>query len=226
MSVRHYCLMALLCLPALLPLAPARAGDDESPNLLLSPNGPVLEWRARRSFKPAYRPAWICLSSDGKLLAACAVGGKEPGHIWDPRTGEEVARFGEGSRQFYGARFSADGRKFAYVDSEIDIRIFDVEQHGVVRELKPRLPRPGNSHIIDGYPAFPPDGKLIASGVSEEGLKLWDVATGKDLNRFPTFRTKSLTGESFPHGPKLVTGRRPSRARMNAPVTALIVCPH
>jgi len=182
---------------ALLPVlpAPARAQDDEElPKSLPSPQGPVLEWRASRTFQAEYRPAWISLSSDGKRLAVCAVDGKVPGHIWDTHTGEELGRFGGNGHWFDGAQFSADGRLLAYVNDEIEICIFDLARRRVVSQIKPRRVQRG-AHVINGFPAFSLDGKFLAAGVSEEGVKLWDVATAKDLNRFPNFPTKTEAGK-------------------------------
>ncbi len=149
---------------------------------------PTLEFRAQRTFTPDYRPVSVSLSADGRLLAVCLSDDGKPvtasdaplGRLWDMRTGKEVARFGRPDFPVQNVRLSPDGRTVAFTNGNqgnFDIELFDVAQRKIVRTLT------GNGHCIDRL-MFSPDGKLLASdGHKREGVRLWDVATGKQLHR-------------------------------------------
>src|SRR5262249_51823938 len=115
----------------------------------------------------------------------------------DPLPPGSVARLGTQRMTLLGqARFltfSPDGRRLAAHDGHENLRIWEVSSAKVVLRLKtPRFSAygPGMSPLM-----FSPDGKAIALGCPEErspqrGLaqqgntvRLWDVATGKELHR-------------------------------------------
>jgi WD40 repeat protein len=169
------CLMILACLPAVLLAAPAPEDWPLQPPP--EPAVPTLEFRAPRVFKTNSLAQGIGLSADGKSLIAA----DDPAvRVWDTRTGKEIARFERKGAYLLGATIlSPDGRTVAFtIDGpEHEIQLFDVGLGKVVRTLR------GHRHDIPRL-AFSPDGKLLASAADEEGIKLWDTATGKDLRRF------------------------------------------
>ena len=59
-------------------------------------------------------------------------------------------------------------------DLPCQIRIWDVQSHAEVRTLR------GHSNSIPAL-AFSPDGKTLASGSMDQTVKLWDAATGKEI---------------------------------------------
>jgi hypothetical protein len=191
MLLRCCCLTALVCLPALPLLGPARADDDDERRPRpRPPAAPVLEWRSRRAFKTDTPPGSVSLSPDGKLLATCEFGekGGALASVWDTRTGKEVARFSQDG--WCHALFSPDGHTVALpFCGWYAIRLYDLDKRKVVRELIDPSHNPGRTHVLDAC-ALSPDGKLIAAGIAEEGVRLWEVATGKDLKRFPDFPTR------------------------------------
>jgi eukaryotic-like serine/threonine-protein kinase len=94
-------------------------------------------------------------SPDGKLLAAGGV--DRVVRVWDVATGEERYRLGGHTRSVTALAFSRDGKRL-------------VSASGGLRYMVPRDPRePNPLDLKDDDPMAIPD------------LKVWDVATGKEL---------------------------------------------
>jgi WD40 repeat protein len=128
--------------------------------------------------------AAVAFSSDGKFLASR--GGLDGiVRIWDPATGAELRKFEALSKinpwRFNRATalaFAPDGKTLAVGDAKV-IRLFD--------------PATGKqTGTLDAHPsttcvAYSADGKTLASGGidgnDKHSLRLWDVATGKELRR-------------------------------------------
>jgi WD40 repeat protein len=168
-----------------------QAHGDEGPGRVARSNVPTLELRAQRTITPDYRPYVLSLSADGKLLAfGLASDGKPfpardnpPGRLLDTSTGKEIARFGFGDSDVGPVCISPDDRTIAFENGSggnYDIELFDVAQRKVVRSLT------GHRNYFSLL-SFSPNGKLLATvGDNREGLRLWDVATGKQLHRIFT----------------------------------------
>lgn len=172
MPLSRHCLTALACLPAVLLVGQARGQDDDPPKPPNPEAGvPTLEWRPRHVFKFDKHVYSVCLSPDGKLLAAGVE--ESGGRIWDTRTGKEVARFG---KEVVRLHFAPDSRTLAWWVGEggpDNISLSDTSKKEVIRTFKVQR------HDIHQM-RFSPDGKLLATAAGRGGVKVWEVATGKE----------------------------------------------
>jgi RNA polymerase sigma factor (sigma-70 family) len=113
---------------------------------------------------------------------------------WDVKTGKARDRLFDGlqSQQTAGALtlldFTADGKVLAIIDTQKDgsiIRLWDTALGKEMRVLDGHK-KPGGSRSLPVTGKFSPDGKVLASMArgfgGDDGLRIWDVATGKELH--------------------------------------------
>jgi WD40 repeat protein len=134
----------------------------------------------------------VTLSPDGKLLTAL-VG--EQLVIWKVETGKEVQRLPCPKWRLNYLYFSPDGKTLAAGREDYRVVLWDW------RAAKPRAlalavhPRAVISYNADSttHATFSPDGKwLIAGANSLEPLGVFDVATGREVYRFPCHARTSV----------------------------------
>jgi WD40 repeat protein len=119
----------------------------------------------------------IAISPNGQMLAAV---NKDGGFwIWNVATGKEAWHFHGPKEQIYRLAFSPDGAVLA-TGGENSIRLWDVKSG---RE-KAVLKHPQRVWCL----AFSPDSKMLASScwesTEEESLKIWDLASNKEIFSF------------------------------------------
>lgn len=116
---------------------------------------------------------WLALRPDGKMVAAAD---DKTLSLWDVETGKEVHQQNGFGKGIFGLRFTSDGKTLSIggvpSDMKRHVHLIDVAT--------------GNRrHEIDGFGAlmcdFSSDGKTIAIAGADQKLRLWDVATGKQI---------------------------------------------
>jgi WD40 repeat protein len=134
------------------------------------------------------------ISPDGRFLAAAPAardGDRPPGKVWDAQTGRELFSF----RGHTGLSFDTASKRLAGVGDDGAVKIWDT---GSGQEI---LSLGRHANPIDGV-VFSPDGALLVSTssyeegpgggggpgfqfamlrVSEGEIKVWDVATGREV---------------------------------------------
>jgi WD40 repeat protein len=117
------------------------------------------------------------LSPDGKCLATTSYWTQGQALLWEVATGKLLRRFGE-SRQsiLQTVMFSPDGRRLAGGCYETGIlRVWDAASGKELLQLK------GQQQLRSL--AFAPDGATLASGGGDHDVRLWSLATGKQIWR-------------------------------------------
>jgi RNA polymerase sigma factor (sigma-70 family) len=139
----------------------------------------------------------LALSPDSKVLATAGmVGkpneGKPEGRVvlWEAATGKELRRFDAEVGAFRDLVFSPDGTRLAVVITGQPARVYETATGKEVRLTPPAPPPDGVVPPGGGVPdeavgaAFSPDGKLLATGGQYGAVRLWDLATGRQIRVF------------------------------------------
>jgi WD40 repeat protein len=168
--------VALVCLlpqlaraePMAVSLAPAPvAQGPPSPRLVVRHKGEAVS---------------AAFSPDGTLIASGS--GYNPIIVWDAKTGEETRRI-EGAAVGDFLTFSPDGKLLASARNWMrgngagDVYLWDVTTGKPAGQLK------GDNNLLRCV-AFSPDGKRIAGHSQFGAVRVWEVATGKELVKIPT----------------------------------------
>ena len=118
-----------------------------------------------RSCPEMRRAIAIAYCADGRLVAACSLGGNV--RLWDARTHQELAVLPHGNR-VYGLAFSPDGTRLATGCSDNTIRMWDIATGQDVCELR------GHQAYVHAV-AFSPDGTRLASASGDFTVRIWDT---------------------------------------------------
>jgi WD40 repeat protein len=176
--MRHAAALPLALVSAL--WAPARAPAQKALDAGPLPPGAIARL-GEHGWRHSARVDCVAYSPDSKLLAS--VGAPETLRLWDAATGRLLFEHSAGEQYGSHVSFSPDGKilgaEFHDHRGRRAVLLFDVAS----RKLLRLLPAEEWCHTF----TFSPDGKLLArGGVSRShGLvKLWEVATGKEVTAF------------------------------------------
>jgi RNA polymerase sigma factor (sigma-70 family) len=135
-------------------------------------------------------PPRLAFSPDGKQLAV-TFGGRTSdkvsggARVFDTQTGDLIHSFTGHKSLAYSVCFSPDGKTLATGGDSLDREIY---LWNLPADKANRLVEPG---ILEGLKGsawcvtFSPDGKTLAGSDTEGGVRLWDVATGKEKAALP-----------------------------------------
>lgn len=162
----------------------------------------------------------VAISKDGRRVFLFSYLGGEQS-VWDIETGKEIQRldthtYGNGS----SADSSSDGRKLLATNGGAAAWLLDVETG---KELQSFVVKTGlRLPSTEGYTrdaiaslALSPDGKRALTGDREGTVRLWNVATGKQLRSFhmPTIRPLSVSFSPDGRGMLAGSSDQPSQLR-------------
>jgi WD40 repeat protein len=155
----------------------------------------------------------VTFSPDGTRLAA---GGGTGVFIWDLASGEDLALLSGHIGRVSSVAFSPDGQLLASADTQMPSRMgnkFDVPQ------IKPTSVKIWNANtgkevrsLDDGFDngaysvAFSPDGKRLATAGIRQPVRVWDVASGKELFSLGAAKRVAHMVQFSPDGRHLAVG--------------------
>jgi RNA polymerase sigma factor (sigma-70 family) len=180
-------------------VAPAPAGKKEGPKA-----APAWKERATVPYEGALHVFSVGLSPDGKVLATGInhfdVSRSGEVALWDARTGKLRATLTGHTELVQSLAFSPDGKRLVTASHDRTVKLWDVAAAKEDRSFTVTDVRGCAVGI-----AISPDGKALAvgwaKGPRDEGVKLLDVASGKELARFAGCRAAFSPG-----GKSLATG--------------------
>ena len=162
------------------------AGGSQVSSVALSPDGKILaslddeEFRLwdvatgkelRRIDARKRMKTRIAFAPDGKIVATSTY---QTIRLWDVATGKELGKREAHTGNINGIAYSPDGKLVASASQEI--RIWDAGTGKPLRAL--------HGHDALWYVravAFTPDGKQLVSGGGDNTIRVWDVATEKEV---------------------------------------------
>ncbi|EGX43560.1 hypothetical protein AOL_s00215g296 [Orbilia oligospora ATCC 24927] len=151
----------------------------------------------------------ITFSPSGKEVALSMRNGTI--ELWDTETGKEITTFGTHDNDVVTAAFSPDGKILASASLDGKVGLWDTAIYCGGEKFKSdswykaddlttntTMIKTTDEHDDAGYGfdkaiskiVFSPDGKQVASGAYDGEIIVWDVRTGRLLNRFRGGTTK------------------------------------
>lgn len=167
--------------------------------LAISPDGEALAWAGRRDTIQVEKTKTgeqilalagfsecVGFSPDGKTLATN--GSEGTIQFWDSATGKELRTLDNPGTTTYLAY--PDGKSLISFSGQSpgigECRLWDLAAGTVRRQWQD----------IRAPTLLSPDGKTLAAGTNDYGLKLWDLASGKELRKFDLPRPRIRFPES------------------------------
>jgi RNA polymerase sigma factor (sigma-70 family) len=160
----------------------ASCSDDHTVRLWDTSTGALLNPRAGHDGGIAS----VLISPDGKR--AISAGDDRTLRTWDLATAKELRTVRDFKSAIHGVALSPDGKTIAVGMEDGNIQLRHAVSGAILRELK------GHSGMVRSL-SFSPDGKVLASASpsgknsnlsareTQRSLRLWDVATGRELPR-------------------------------------------
>jgi RNA polymerase sigma factor (sigma-70 family) len=166
----------------------------------------------------------ITFTPDGKTLVSAGYhhqAGRTVGQVrlWDAGSAKQVSEL-KADAEGAGActlALSRDGKLLATQHYD-KIRLWDLSTSKLVAEIPGSFNQAGaRAHNL----ALSPDGRLLASGVGDHAVRLWEVATGKQLLDYPEAHTDTVGAVGYSASGRLIlTGGWDGSVRLWDPASA------
>jgi WD40 repeat protein len=147
---------------------------------------------------------WVSFAPDGQTLIGTD---RNQIGLWEPLIGRPRRIMHDQVLDSYGAAFSPDSKTMARVARESGhVILLDIATGKLIRRFGE-----GGKPVFPGSCTFSADGRRLASSTFQEDIiRIWDVASGKELQQLKGQKTPGVLAFA-PDGATLVSGSGPSR---------------
>jgi WD40 repeat protein len=135
----------------------------------------------------------VTFTADSKVVMTA---GDMSVRSWEVSTGKELWQYGITGGWVLSMSLSPDGRTLATGSSNVSL--FDVQD----RKAPRFLPVPNQSLYY--ALAFSHDGKILATGGTDQKIRLWDVSSAKQLREYPSHANGRTSSLMFASGSKFL----------------------
>jgi WD40 repeat protein len=156
----------------------------------------------------------VSFAPDGKTVASATFASEAFGRqvqrtfrVWEVATGAEIRSFKDDSSSLGAVAFSPDNKLLAVATGPVTgrpprISLWDVDSGRALRPIEPTQAE----HLASlSFLAFSPDGKTLAASGGGP-IQLWEIATRREVGRFPTHDTGPTCLVFSPAGRLLASG--------------------
>jgi WD40 repeat protein/serine/threonine protein kinase len=180
----------------------------------------------------------VAFADEDRLLLSASEDGTA--RMWGMDRSAEVAEFRGHALTVRSLAFSPDGRRLASVSDDHSVRIWDVASEQEVRkggeqEIERAPPKPdgtpgpvrrvttysGHQSLVFAL-AWRPDGKRLATGGLDQAIRIWNPATGDELQTIETPHYV-VTLAYTPDGQRIVSGGWDDVVRLWNPETGQLL---
>jgi RNA polymerase sigma factor (sigma-70 family) len=142
----------------------------------------------------------LAYAPDGKTIATSAFDGTV--RLWEAATGKELRQIAVGPQTtLYSVVFSPDGQHLAVIDGGDSVRLFEAENG------KPAgtLDAVGGAAMLRSA-AYSKDGKQVIAGAEGGNVRVWDVASARQVHQVRGRATPALSVAFSPDGKAFAAG--------------------